>query len=391
MTGNWVLCGTLVALPASYLVWGVILLINVVVVIVLLLRAHRRATKHIAYLEEEMEDLVGQSTPEAVWATAGTGRAEPSQFPDSSSPPVQQTSSEENPVVPSLFNSPSAERSTMPYTAEISRSNPTCFLFLVDQSASMSKPFAGHLGKSKAQAVADAINRLLQNLVLKCTKSEGIRDYFHVGVIGYGAKTGPAFGAALAGQQLAPISEIANKLLGLEERLIKIDDGAGGVLEQKVRFPVWFEPKAEGNTPMCQALTLAAEVVSGFLGRFPGCYPPLVINITDGMATDGMPEPIAARLRSLAGSDGNVLLFNAHLSSREAPAIEFPDTEAGLTDDYARIMFRMSSRLPARIQNAARNEGLRVNDATRGFVFNADLVCVIRFMDIGTKVQQTVR
>ena len=80
----------------------------------------------------------------------------------------------------------------MPYTAEISRSNPSCYLFLVDQSGSMAKPFGGEKDKTKAQGVADAINRLLQNLVLKCTKSQAVRDYFHVGVIGYGAKFGPA-------------------------------------------------------------------------------------------------------------------------------------------------------------------------------------------------------
>ncbi len=31
-------------------------------------------------------------------------------------------------------------------------------------------------GRTKAQGVADAINRLLQNLVIKCAKSEGVRD-----------------------------------------------------------------------------------------------------------------------------------------------------------------------------------------------------------------------
>ena len=74
----------------------------------------------------------------------------------------------------------------MPYTAEISRTNPTCFLFLVDQSSSMLEPFGRQPEKQKAEGVSDAINRLLQNLALKCAKSEGIRDYFYVGVIGYG-------------------------------------------------------------------------------------------------------------------------------------------------------------------------------------------------------------
>ena len=51
----------------------------------------------------------------------------------------------------------------------------------------------------------------------------------------------------------------------------------------------------------------------------------------------------------------------------------------------------MSSALPAKLQDAARSEGFRVNNDTRGFVFNADLVAVVRFLDIGTRAAQTVR
>jgi hypothetical protein len=279
----------------------------------------------------------------------------------------------------------------MPYVAEISRTNPSCFLFLVDQSGSMVKPIGGQGGRIKAQGVADAINRLLQNLVLKCAKSDGLRDYFHVGVIGYGSRIGPAFGGTLANRPLVSISEIAHYPLRVEQRSKKAEDGAGGIVEEKFKFPLWFEPTAEGKTAMCQALTLARQTAAEFIEKYPACYPPLVMNITDGMATDGSPEPLANALCRLQTSDGNVLLFNAHLSSRSTTPIEFPDKEDGLPDDFARMLFRMSSLLPVKIQAAARNEGLRVGDATRGFVFNADLVSIIRFMDIGTKAAQNLR
>src|SRR6476661_2881881 len=94
----------------------------------------------------------------------------------------------------------------MAYATEISRANPSAFLFLIDQSKSMEDPFGGGAGKSRADGVADAINRLLQNLVIKCAKGEGINDYYVIGVIGYGKQVGPAFGGPLAGQHLVPIS-----------------------------------------------------------------------------------------------------------------------------------------------------------------------------------------
>ncbi len=133
----------------------------------------------------------------------------------------------------------------MAYSAEISRTNPSCFIFVIDQSGSMSDAFgAGEANQRKADGVADAINRLLQNLVIKCAKEEGIRDYFHVGVIGYGAQVGPAFSGALAGRDLVPISEVGNCPARVEQRTKKTPDGAGGLVEQQVRFPIWFEPVA---------------------------------------------------------------------------------------------------------------------------------------------------
>jgi hypothetical protein len=255
----------------------------------------------------------------------------------------------------------------------------------------MLEPFGAQTGKQKAEGVADALNRLLQNLVLKCAKSEGIRDYFYVGIVGYGGKVASGLGGALAGQTLVPVSAIATNPLRVEQRTRKVDDGAGALIEQKFKFPVWFEATATGRTPMCAALATAKQYLEMFLARFPKCYPPLVVNITDGMSTDGDPLAAAKAIQGLTTPDGHVLLFNAHISAREARPVEFPATEDGLPDNFGRLLFRMSSPLPPRLLEAARAEGFPAMPGTRGFVFNADLVSVIRFLDIGTRVSQGVR
>jgi hypothetical protein len=87
----------------------------------------------------------------------------------------------------------------------------------------------------------------------------------------------------------------------------------------------------------------------------------------------------------VSSHDGETLLFNVHLSSSGASPIEFPDSEADLPDKYAELLFRTSSSLPPYMQNVARQEGYAVSDGSRGFVFNADMVSVIRFLDIGTR------
>jgi hypothetical protein len=273
----------------------------------------------------------------------------------------------------------------VPYAAEISRTNPSCILFLIDQSGSMKDGWGGQPGRSKAEGLATAINRLLQNLVIKCAKSEGVRDYFEVGVIGYGSQVGPALGGALAGRNLVRISEIADQPMRIEERQKKVEDGAGGLVTQTVKFPVWFDPVANGGTPMCQALDTARTLLADSVTQHPASFPPIVINISDGEPTDGDPLPMADNLRQLSTADGNVLLFNIHISSHQASPIEFPADEAALPDDHARLLFRMSSLLPAHMLRAAVQEGLSISDDTRGFVFNATMESLIQFLDIGTR------
>jgi hypothetical protein len=270
----------------------------------------------------------------------------------------------------------------MPYTAEINSRNPTCFLFMVDQSGSMKAPFGAELGKTKAQGVANAINNLLYELAYQCTKGKVYRDYYYIGIVGYGGEIGLGFTGDLAGERLQPISQIAKHPLRKELRREKVDDGAGGVIEQTSEFPVWFDPVAKGQTLMYGAFQAAQELIREFLGKYPHCYPPIVINITDGKPTDKNPEPLAAALRGMASSDGNVLLFNIHISERGERPILFPADDGNLPDEYARLLFRMSSPLPPEMLLQA---DASLTEGSRGFVFNADFASVVDFLDIGTR------
>ncbi len=292
----------------------------------------------------------------------------------------------------------------MSYTAEISRANPSCFLFVIDQSGSMQDVMdptnvqqmdapvsvdgrtytQTASGDSKAKGLSDAINHWLFELVLKCTKSEGPRDYYHIGVIGYGAQVGPAFNGSLAGKELVPISEIANSPARMEDRTKKVSDGAGGLVDQAVRFPIWFDPLANNGTPMCDALTRAHSILSQWVPQHMASFPPTVIHITDGESTDGDPTSVAENIRKLATNDGNVLLFNLHFSTNKAKPISFPDNETGLPDQYAQMLFRISSTLPDHIREGAKKD-YPVTEGSRGFAFNADIVELIRFIEIGTR------
>jgi hypothetical protein len=271
----------------------------------------------------------------------------------------------------------------MTYSAEISRDHPACILFLIDQSGSMAEAMTS--GRSKSQFVADALNKAIYTLVTNCTKSDGVRSYFDVGVIGYNAN-GPqaGFGGALAGKVLYPITVLADAPLRVEDRIKKEDDGAGGIFERRVRFPVWFEAVNAGGTPMRAALIKAAEVLVDWCNGHPASYPPTVIHLTDGGSTDGDPSDVATAIKQIATNDGTCLLFNIHTSVTGGHPIAFPASDAALPDDFARMLFDNSSVLPPHVAKFAA-EKYAISAGSKGFAFNAGPEEIVNFFDIGTR------
>jgi hypothetical protein len=251
----------------------------------------------------------------------------------------------------------------------------------------MEDPFAGgDNGKKKAEELATILNKLIHNLSIRCAKSDSIYDYFHVGVLGYSEDScKPALGGELSGRSLVPISELASKPLRIEERTKQSDDGAGGVMDQTVKFPVWFDPYGKGGTPMCAALKDATKIVETWCQEHPQGFPPIVINITDGEATDGDLVAAARKLTAVGGEDGSALLFNIHLSSTAGPSIELPGNANKLPDQYAKALFDASSTLTPFMVARATELGLPAAEDSRGFIFNAQPLHVIHFLDIGTR------
>lgn len=281
----------------------------------------------------------------------------------------------------------------MPYTAQISRTNPACVLLLIDQSESMSDAFSGEEGgRTKADVVADAVNRLVQNLVLRSAKADGVRDYFHVGVIGYGKGLRAGLGGKVPYDVLAPISRLSDRPLRVETRTREVEDLADGTAaEQAYKFPVWFDPQAAGKTPMCEAFAAAALTVKGFIDAHPDAFPPIVLNLTDGKPSDGNPQLLARSIRNMETADGNALVFNLLISAEATLPIYFLADEGLLTDTFSKLLFRMSSVLPPKLWEAARAEGFPVDPKAKGVVFNADPTAIVRFLDIGTRVSPSGR
>lgn len=270
------------------------------------------------------------------------------------------------------------------YSAEISRINPGAFLFLIDQSGSMEDET--EYGKSLATMVSDSINKLLQELVIKCSKSEGVRDYFHVGIIAYRDDfVGNGLSGNLEDKIFNPISAIADNPLKIEERTKKVPDGAGGLVKHSIKFPIWFEPVAYGGTPMCEAFILAAEELAIWCDNHENSFPPIVINITDGEPTDGNPQEIVEKIKQISTNDGQVLVFNVHITTASRQEFIFANSQKVLPNANAKGLFKMSSVLTPAMVDLAGVAGFNVTEDSKGYCYNAEITSLISFLDIGTR------
>jgi hypothetical protein len=95
----------------------------------------------------------------------------------------------------------------------------------------MSDPFSGDSARKKCDFVAEAVNHTLHDLVIRCTKTEEVRNYYHVSVIGYGRHVGTCFSGELGARYLVPISEVADYPLQVKSTYKRVSDGAGGCLD----------------------------------------------------------------------------------------------------------------------------------------------------------------
>ena len=275
------------------------------------------------------------------------------------------------------------------YQESISRKRPGCIIFLLDRSDSMSRSWGG--SETLAQGAARAINSILLELCLRAQKGQGLSyHYFDIGMFGYGLRpvaggegVESAFGGALAGRDLVPLPELRDNPIAVRE-VVSPDAGP------PARAPVWVEPMQGYRTPMCEAIAIAGSHVFEWAQAHPESFPPIIINITDGFVTDSpfdgaSLDEWAERLTGIATQDGPALLFNIFLAP-EPNLVMLPATDAGLPSPGPDL-FRISSVLPPPMVLNAQNAGITPPPGARGFAFNADSTMLVKFLEIGTRVE----
>lgn len=279
------------------------------------------------------------------------------------------------------------------YTAQITRNTPTAFIFLIDQSVSMQK-YTTLYGEEMpmAEAVARIVNHQLNELVLRCIKGSETRDYYDIAIIGYGEKAYSGWKGELEGRDFVKPSELKEhpykKITTKKETRTR-----KGVKVVEIEEVQWIEAEAtEGWTRVHHAFEKAKGLLDEWMEKHhdKDCYPPTIINITDGEFNGATKEYVlqqANELKSMFTNDGNVILFNIHISANKAVCVTCPASKDEVSfSSLATTMYEMSSLLPMRYSDRIadlRGDGTPNNRYT-AMSINADMSTLIQLMDIGT-------
>ena len=279
------------------------------------------------------------------------------------------------------------------YTAQITRNTPTAFIFLIDQSVSMQN-YTTLYGEEMpmAEAVARIVNHQLNELVLRCIKGSETRDYYDIAIIGYGENAYSGWKGELEGRDFVKPSELKEhpykKITTKKETRTR-----KGVKVVEVEEVQWIEAEAtQGWTRVHHAFEKAKGLLDEWMEKHhdKDCYPPTIINITDGEFNGATKEYVlqqANELKSMFTNDGNVILFNIHISANKAVCVTCPASKDEVSfSSLATTMYEMSSLLPMRYSDRIadlRGDGTPNNRYT-AMSINADMSTLIQLMDIGT-------
>ncbi len=287
---------------------------------------------------------------------------------------------------------PKALQIKNPYTAQITRNTPTAFIFLVDQSVSMKRMTTLNGEQmSLAEAVARIVNNQINELVYRCIKTTEVRHYYDIAIIGYGHEVYSGWNGVLAGRDFVSPEELKNnpfkKITVKEEKRTR-----KGVMIKEIEKVQWLEARCDGNwTHVHKALDKAKILLDQWMKEHhdKDCYPPTIINITDGQFTQVTREQVvqqANELKAMFTNDGNVLLWNIHITPNNLEQVLLPIGKEELKGDkYSELLYDMSSLLPTRYNQAISDiRGDSVDSRHVAMATNTDMSTLIQLMDIGT-------
>ncbi len=281
----------------------------------------------------------------------------------------------------------------MSHSSKISQSKRSLIALLIDQSGSMAEPYGstegGALARSKAEVVSEASNVMLMDIIARCRDGATYKHYFDIIVMGYSGRG--VYSLLCNNRWIVSPAELAATVRSNRRVSRRVKVAGGGTITHYNNLKIWVEAESDGATPMCAALTKLSELIALWRTnqRSDGYFPPTIINITDGEATDarrGELTKIRERIAGLGSSDGAPTLFNLHISSSGGGKVLFPRSIEEVPEQ-ARELYQLSSAVPEIYNDVVmtlKGDSGVEGETYRAFSYNLPMVDFISAMQIGT-------
>lgn len=270
-----------------------------------------------------------------------------------------------------------------------SSATPGFLIILIDQSGSMLSPYSGN--ESRTVFASKVINRVINEIIQK----NFTKNRCFISVIGYNHNVKELCSGYL--------TDLYNNPLRIETIKKKISDGAGGLVEQEIKMPIWIEPiTQDGATNMKGAFLMAKQLVEKWMQDKPQNPAPVIINISDGIPYYEGKDPhicmqetiqVAKDIMNLSCEDGNVLIFNAHIDNNGNQTVKCPSEKDEVKEagEGAEFLFEITSVIPEGYKDAASKNDLTIKDGAHGCIFAANEIDLINLINFGSSKGQKDR
>src|SRR5689334_18996665 len=228
---------------------------------------------------------------------------------------------------------------SMLYTQPATSLTPALIIYLIDASHSMNDP-CGSL--TKIGLVNKALRDVIKDMVRRSMRDGVVQRRYKIAIFAYS-------------------TTVVDVLGGIRDLPDLVREGTPTLT-------------AGGETDTTAGFKAVETLLQNNLSKFQTSPAPLVCHLTDALFTESDPSPLIRRIQTMAVNDGPVLIENVYVADHMLrSAVSDWHAWGGvvkpnqLTNDYARLLFQLSSPLPETYRQNINNYGYRLQSGASLF------------------------
>ena len=220
--------------------------------------------------------------------------------------------------------------STVMYTQPATTLSPALVIYLIDASYSMNDPCGS---TTKIDVVNRALKDAIKDMVRRSIRDGVVQRRYKVAIFAYS-------------------TEVVDVLDGIRDLPDLVRHGVPAII-------------AGGETDTHVGFSAVEFLLKANLEKFQSSPAPLVCHLTDALVTAASdPSPVVKRIQAMAVNDGPVLVENVYVADKMLRSSVRDWREWGgvlkanqLTNEYAKMLFHLSSPLPETYRQNINNYG----------------------------------